>query len=191
MKNASKVVLKLFKHKISSPCVHNKNGENAEQKSLSMSLGFTKGFTLIELLVVVLIIGILSAVALPQYRVAVAKARVAEQMVLFDAVMKAQQIYYMANGTYTMDLTALDIQVPENSVQCNVPYRTFVQCQSWGSSNGSLAGVSLEYALDNGSGEIIRNCIAFSTLADKVCKSFGGSYKATHSNGNRYYSFDL
>ncbi|MBR3898872.1 MAG: prepilin-type N-terminal cleavage/methylation domain-containing protein [Elusimicrobiaceae bacterium] len=156
-----------------------------------MSLGFTKGFTLIELLVVVLIIGILSAVALPQYRVAVAKARVAEQMVLFDAVMKAQQIYYMANGTYTMDLTALDIQVPENSVQCNVPYRTFVQCQSWGSSNGSLAGVSLEYALDNGSGEIIRNCIAFSTLADKVCKSFGGSYKATHSNGNRYYSFDL
>ena len=80
------------------------------------------GFTLIELLVVVLIIGILAAVALPKYELAVEKSRAAEGISLARSIALANQAYYMANGSWSDDINELDVEFPgEDSVGGETP----------------------------------------------------------------------
>lgn len=89
-------------------------------KNSVKTLKENKGFTLIELLVVVLIIGILAAIALPQYQMAVGKARFSELKTLTKSVQDAVQRYYMVNNTYVgANINNLDIDMPE-STQCTI-----------------------------------------------------------------------
>ena len=71
-----------------------------------------KGFTLIELLVVVLIIGILAAIAVPQYQKAVERSRATQAITLLKSVAQAAESYYLANGTEFTSFDDLAVDIP-------------------------------------------------------------------------------
>ncbi len=83
---------------LSIPTALINQGRDSEQKQRRMTLWNKGAFTLIELLVVVLIIGILAAVALPQYQKAVEKSRVAEAKLVLNTLEKNYQLCLLTEG---------------------------------------------------------------------------------------------
>lgn len=147
-----------------------------------------KGFTLIELLVVVLIIGILAAVALPQYQKAVTKARVATAVTLLRAIANAQEIHYLAEGAYASN-DELDIELPSGT-EDKGDYWELPGGQRFakGGTSGGYTAITVNYGAPSGeiqltsifehysgSGSYVQGIYCFSpnadTLGNAVCKS--------------------
>ncbi|MGK7913841.1 MAG: type IV pilin protein [Synechococcus sp.] len=77
-------------------------------KLMARMMKNAKGFTLIELLVVIVIVGVLSAVAVPTFLNQVRRSRVAEAQAGLAAVGTASEVYRFDEGTYTGDITDLE-----------------------------------------------------------------------------------
>ncbi|MEG4998379.1 type IV pilin-like G/H family protein [Microcoleus sp. B4-D4] len=68
-----------------------------------------QGFTLIELLVVIIIIGILSAIALPSFLSQANKAKQTEAKQYVSSINKGMQAYYAENTKFTTDVSLLGL----------------------------------------------------------------------------------
>ena len=107
--------------------------------------GRVAGFTLIELLVVVLIIGILAAIALPQYERSVERARTAEAKLMLNTMYKNRQMCDLANpeGCWTPEFFLNpDIEYPEepemdSSGNCSDPACFSTKYWSYGTDGAS------------------------------------------------------
>ncbi len=163
-----------------------------------------QAFTLIELLVVVLIIGILAAVALPQYQLAVAKTKYAKSMHYARLLAEAQERFYLAHGTYSTHFDNLDISFPGDYIStpkargekrvydwgtCHLTTES-VFCYDKGALN--LHQVYLKYSDGHYVPPGTKVCTAYSTdlnsVANKLCKqeTHRTNFKARLFSGGDY-----
>ncbi len=144
-----------------------------------------KGFTLIELLVVVLIIGILAAIALPQYTRAVERSRMAEAVQKLGDLATAQSIYYMQNGVFANasqivngDIAFGALNSDGSSYTFTVPAEAFTS----GTASVTMTAERKSGMFKNGTLQIV---VDPSGAITKTCTANGGIAQNTKSEAKR------
>ena len=152
-----------------------------------------KAFTLVELLVVILVIGIIAAIAYPQYQRATYKAIDAKLRLAFHDIAKAQNFYYSITGAYgnTGDEEKIDAPYP-------VENNRFIIGDGFSCKLASSGGPILTCSLSNPPCLIYYyiynnhiNCFTYSTSnfkADKFCQFITGQAEpGSDSNSYAHY----
>jgi len=166
-----------------------------------------QGFTLVELLVVVVIIGVLAAVALPQYTTAVEKSRSTEALTLMNAVAQAAQRYRLQKDEWPNNFDVLDIEVPKTAFDAyygsDVGGKSFYITMATKSDGSFLIGaprrvnrdstkfyILLTELTENNDGSItaVRKCCTNNHNTNNMCShnssSEGGKFCDAITNGH-------
>jgi prepilin-type N-terminal cleavage/methylation domain-containing protein len=149
-----------------------------------------RGFTLIELLVVVLIIGILAAIALPQYQKAVEKSHATEALMNIKALFNAEQRHFLVSGQHDASFENIDIEIPGVSAfreadRVETKYFSYAfrndNSPKWITANRFPFTTKYAIVMLYDSGE--RRCLTYNSKYDKICHALGVNTAKTCSYG--------
>lgn len=158
-----------------------------------------KGFTLMELVVVVLLIGILSAIALPQYQRALERSRVSEALTMLGNISTAERMYYMQSDEFTTNFADLMLKIPVKpkagddannyssgtgqSFDYDITDCTDQECMIKAQRNTGKYEIRLA-GIDNEGSSGTRSCHSSDAFGIKICRIVCGANPMPESGGS-------